>query len=138
MQLTHVIQALSPHHRQQNHRPGSSLSSGMEPEYFQYLLLMLLSIARHRPLSLATVATELADLILGGKEKDDDKEEGGGGEDGGERGDRDEDADFEDKETKVMVDFLNILNNGFWQLYVLRCSNPAVSPVINPGLSLVT
>ena len=33
----------------------------------------------------------------------------------------------------AMIGFLDLLNDGFWQLYVLRCSNPATSPVINPG-----
>ena len=68
---------------------------------------------------------------------------GGGGGDGGDGGDGEGDQEIEgdgndeDKETKVMVAFLDLLNDGFWQLYVLRCSNPAISPVINPGNPLV-
>ena len=81
MQLSHVIQALSPH------RPGSSISSDMEPEYFQYLLLMLLSIARHRPHNLTVVAAELSNLLLREEEEGESQDdEGGGGEGGGEGG----------------------------------------------------
>ena len=94
MQLSHVIQALSPC------RPGTSLTRDMEPEYFQYLLLMLLSIARHRPHSLAVVATQLAELVLKEKKVDDDEQEdkdegegGGGGNGGGGGGDGDGDGD---------------------------------------------
>ena len=60
-----------------------------------------------------------------------DRGGGGGGDKDGEGENEDE---GEDKETKAMAEFLDMLNNGFWKLYVLRCSNPAVSPVINPGL----
>ena len=59
---------------------------------------------------------------------------GGGGDGGDDKRSEGDGSDGDRKETKVMVKFLDILNDGFWEIYVLRCFNPAVSPVINPGM----
>lgn len=50
----------------------------MEPEYFQYLLLMLLTIARFRPENLRQVAVQVAagEQVDAEKEKEKEKEEG--------------------------------------------------------------
>ncbi len=78
-----------------NDYPGNTL---MEPEYYQYLLLMLLAIAKNRPENLLLSLPELSSKFLSEKkarvEREREEEEGekGGGKEGEEEGARGEES----------------------------------------------
>lgn len=125
----------------------------MEPEYFQYLLLMLLTIAKSRPENLLHLARpEFSSKFVSERKpkasKDKDGEGGdkeGEGEGGGkddESGEKEEDKELEvsaggDQEvvgrTEKIDEFLDLLNEAFWMLFAQQPLAPETGPVVNPG-----
>ena len=92
----------------------------MEPEYFQFLLLMLLSVGKSRPENLMLLANQIGDDLIKSNQGD---------------------APESEQETKCTdVDrvsaFIRLLNDVFWRLFSKRPLSPVVTPVVNPGMWL--
>ena len=110
----------------------------MEPEYFQYLLMTLLSVAKARPSNLLLVATEInQELVEMARESSEESGRGDQAEKGAESeesgcGDQAEKG-AESGETERLAVFIQLLNDVFWKLFVQRAASPATAPVINPG-----
>ena len=84
----------------------------MEPEYFQYLLLLLLKIGKVRPDNLAVLATQVGQTL-----RQTAKQNGG---------------ETTDKSGLVAM-FIDLLVKVFWRLFMKNPTSPAVRPVVNPG-----
>lgn len=113
-QLSHVVQCLLA---------GSGENEPlMEPEYFQFLLLMLLSVGKSRPENLMLLASQIGDGLIRAKQDDGD---GGAIE-------TEQNVEFSDVER--ISAFIRLLNDVFWRLFSKRPLSPVVAPVVNPGV----
>lgn len=106
IQLSHVVQSLTD---------CQTKDKLMEPEYFQYLLLLLLKIGKARPDNLAVLATQVGETLLQTTKQD----IGGGTSD-------------KDRSSPVTM-FIDLLVNVFWRLFMKNPTSPSVRPVVNPG-----
>ena len=97
----------------------------MEPEYFQFLLLMLISVGKSRPDNLMLLANQIGDALVRTKEETSPQQETETAKDGKE-------TKFSDVER--ISAFIHLLNEVFWQLFSKRPLSPVVAPVVNPGL----
>ena len=109
-QLSHVVHCLTA--------DGSDKETRMEPEYFQFLLLMLISVGKSRPENLMLLANQIGDSLVGARQGD---------------------APETERKTKVtdterISAFIRLLNDVFWRLFSKRPLSPVVAPVVNPGM----
>ena len=86
----------------------------MEPEYFQYLLLLLLKIGKVRPDNLAVLAMQVGQTLRQATKQD-----------GGETADKEKGS--------LVALFVDLLVKVFWRLFMKNPTSPAVRPVVNPG-----
>ena len=115
-QLSHVVHSLCV-------GSGSKEHQLMEPEYFQFLLLMLISVGKSRPDNLMLLANQIGDSLVRWREGSaSTKEEAESG----------EKMQFSDVE-RVSA-FIQLLNDVFWKLLSKRPLSPVVAPVVNPGM----
>ena len=114
-QLSHVVQSLCT-------GSGSKEHQLMEPEYFQFLLLMLISVGKSRPDNLMLLANQIGDSLVRAREESASKQEAEG----------EEKMEFSDVE-RVSA-FIQLLNDVFWRLLSKRPLSPVVAPVVNPGI----
>ena len=98
----------------------------MEPEYFQFLLLMLISVGKSRPDNLMLLANQIGDSLVRAREESASKQEAEG----------EEKMEFSDVE-RVSA-FIQLLNDVFWRLLSKRPLSPVVAPVVNPGMYVHT
>lgn len=111
-QLSHVVQCLSA---------GSGKKETlMEPEYFQFLLLMLLSVGKSRPENLMLLASQIGDGLIREKQDQDGATEA--------------EQNVESSDVERISAFIRLLNDVFWRLFSKRLLSPVVAPVINPGV----
>ena len=111
-QLSHVVQCLSA--------ASEKKEPLMEPEYFQFLLLMLLSVGKSRPENLMLLANQIGDSLIKAKQENSGATEA------------EQKTDFSDAER--ILAFINLLNDMFWRLFSKRPLSPVVAPVVNPGV----
>ena len=114
-QLSHVVQSLCT-------GSGSQESQLMEPEYFQFLLLMLISVGKSRPENLMLLANQIGDSLVRAREGSASSKPEAEGE---------EKMEFSDVE-RVSA-FIQLLNDVFWRLLSKRPLSPVVAPIVNPG-----
>ena len=137
----------------------------MEPEYYQYLLLMLLTIAKNRPENLQLVTLpELSAKFLQKKRKafllgdkdsksEQDNDEGSktteeqkeaSGEKEAESGqkvkgddgkEKPEDVEEEPTHMEKVRSFIELFNDMFWRIFVRRPAAPGTAPVVSLGRS---
>ena len=96
----------------------------MEPEYFQFLLLMLISVGKSRPDNLMLVANQIGNSLIRAKEPTPRED--------GESKEAEPDMEFSDVER--ISAFIQLLNDVFWRLFSKRPLSPVVAPVVNPGV----
>ena len=96
----------------------------MEPEYFQFLLLMLISVGKSRPENLMLLANQIGDNLIRAKQEGSPQQDDEASKD-------DQEMKFSDVER--ISAFIHLLNDVFWQLFAKKPLSPVVAPVVNPG-----
>jgi hypothetical protein len=95
----------------------------MEPEYFQFLLLMLISVGKSRPDNLMLLANQIGDSLVQAREATmASKQEAEG-----------EEKKMEFSDVERVSAFIQLLNDVFWRLLSKRSLSPVVAPIVNPG-----
>ena len=94
----------------------------MEPEYFQFLLLMLISVGKSRPDNLMLLANQIGDSLIRAE--------------GGTTSKQDSEAEpkMEFSDVERISAFIHLLNDVFWRLLSKRPLSSVVAPVVNPGV----
>ncbi|XP_064395390.1 E3 ubiquitin-protein ligase UBR4-like isoform X5 [Halichondria panicea] len=99
IQLSQVVSTLTD---------AQSKDTLIEPEYYQYLLLLLLKVGKVRPDNLLLLAAQVGSLLGEGVAEGD----------------------------RVPL-FIELLVNVFWKILTKNAASPSVKPVVNPGFTLV-